>query len=222
MYTDGPNGPPQQMMDKEVHPMKSHMKWFPILVLLVFLVGLAGTADAHWRLFGHRHRCHSHCWCRSYVVPTWYGYGMVHGGYGWLAPYIVNPVPAGYAAGPYATYSPYVGAGMYGYAGGYYPAGYRYGSGYGNGWTLGWVDTNGLNIRSGPGSGYGVVSRFAYGEQLWIGGRSGDWYYVQAADGSARRGYVHGGYLKLAPNNGAYWPYRSTAVSWYGYPYRPW
>ncbi|MEN6326155.1 MAG: molybdate ABC transporter substrate-binding protein [Syntrophomonas sp.] len=56
-----------------------------------------------------------------------------------------------------------------------------------------------LNLRSGPGTNYGVYKSLAKGTPLTIVKQSGDWYQVQGAD--AKNGYVYGKYLALSASS---------------------
>ncbi len=56
-----------------------------------------------------------------------------------------------------------------------------------------------LNLRSGPGTNYGVYKSLANGTPLTIVKQSGDWYQVKGTD--AKNGYVYGKYLALSASN---------------------
>lgn len=61
---------------------------------------------------------------------------------------------------------------------------------------LGFVATQqtGLNIRSGQGLQYRIVSKAAKGEELLLLGKSGLWYHVRLQDGTD--GYAHGDFVQ--------------------------
>ncbi|MBF0499084.1 MAG: SH3 domain-containing protein [Candidatus Riflebacteria bacterium] len=177
---------------------------FSLAFLLIVFTMMTSAAQAH-----HHDRC--------YVVPTYYGYGIIgRPAYGWALPYVVTPysVAPGYV--PYATYNRNYYGPYYGYPGypGYsnpYGIPYNYSSsteGYAHsGSTLGQVVTASLNVRSTPGkaqsgdSDSNVIGVLAQGERVWVLGSSGDWFLVQSADGRPIRGYVHGGYIQAINGN---------------------
>ncbi|MBU1568287.1 MAG: SH3 domain-containing protein [Proteobacteria bacterium] len=55
-----------------------------------------------------------------------------------------------------------------------------------------------LNVRSGPGTRYRVVSNLYRDDIVEIGGMDGEWYYVQLPDGSY--GWIMRGYIRLHRN----------------------
>ncbi|MCL6634886.1 MAG: N-acetylmuramoyl-L-alanine amidase [Peptococcaceae bacterium] len=52
-----------------------------------------------------------------------------------------------------------------------------------------------LNVRTGPGTGYGIVTQVGLGERLPVLDRSGDWYKVQLSRGGS--GWVAGWLVKI-------------------------
>lgn len=60
-------------------------------------------------------------------------------------------------------------------------------------WLTGTVTGSGVNLRSGPGTGYDVVATLSLGANAEIKGKSGGWYQVQTDNGT---GYVSGDYLQ--------------------------
>lgn len=85
--------------------------------------------------------------------------------------------------------------------------------------TTGEVLATVLNIRSGPGTTYTVITKLPQGTKVLVTGQTGDWYRVTLSDG--RVGYASSPYIKL------YAPTRqqkidlltSTATSLVGTPY---
>jgi len=57
------------------------------------------------------------------------------------------------------------------------------------------VNGNAVNIRSGPGTGNGVIAQVNQGNTLSVLGQSSDWYHVKLADGST--GWVAGWLISL-------------------------
>ena len=54
-------------------------------------------------------------------------------------------------------------------------------------WLAGQIDGSGVNMRSGPGTGYGVVAVLSRGATVTLAGKSGDWYKVKRG---GQTGYV--------------------------------
>lgn len=55
-----------------------------------------------------------------------------------------------------------------------------------------------VNLRSGPGTSFGIVTKVPEGEKVYpIGeaGNNGDWYHVRTAKGDT--GYIHKSYITL-------------------------
>lgn len=123
----------------------------------------------------------------NYVIPTYYGYGLVQRPARDVAPYVV-PGWAPWYPGYAARYPGYAWNGYYPW-----PAGSP-GTGY-NGYTVGEITCESLRVRSGPSTGDGVLGTVVQGERVWVMGQSGNWYLIQAASGL--RGYAHGGYVQL-------------------------
>jgi uncharacterized protein YraI len=59
-------------------------------------------------------------------------------------------------------------------------------------WCVGTVTGSGVNIRSGPGTGYGVIATVSKNTSLTIVGKSGSWYQVQYG---SQKGYISGDYF---------------------------
>lgn len=162
---------------------------------------------------------------RRYVIPTWYGYGVVSQNVGFVSPYILSPtfppsMHPGYlpyylpSQDPayYSAYRPWNPAGVTGP--GYYtqtPAGSFAPSWDGTAWvyrqarpagTAGVPLTN-LNLRADPGFGSrrnrdrNVIGSVARGEPLYVLGRCGDWYYVQSTSQPQKYGYAYARYIQL-------------------------
>ncbi len=144
---------------------------------------------------------------RSYVVPTWYGYGMVQRGSPVLRPYLVPTYYSGnpyfYGPFPFDTYGFYSPA-YYGNTDYYYYYNYPYGQTTGWAPVYGWVKNNRLNLRSGPGRNTKSIGTLVYGERLWIYGKSGNWYFVRSINRPGTNGYVHSDYVTLG------YPYYSS------------
>ncbi len=162
---------------------------------------------------------------RRYVIPTWYGYGVVSQNVGVISPYILSPtfhpsMHPGYlpyylpSQDPayYSAYRPWNPAGVTG-PGYYYqtPAGSLAPAWDGTAWvyrqarptgTSGVPLTN-LNLRADPGFGSSrnrdrnVIGSVIRGEPLYILGRYGDWYYVQSASQPQKYGYAYARYIQL-------------------------
>jgi len=169
---------------------------------------------------------------RGIVVPTAWGYGVVNSGisypwpaYGYLGMYPAVPVPSAQIPAPAwngFNWSYYNGAyGNPGYAAGY-PA---YQNSYTPMNTVAAVACN-LNVRSEPyvagkkKRNSNVVGSLNTGEQVYILGRYGNWFFIQSAYHPVRRGYVYGSYLRFYQNNWptsnytAFYPSQFHARSW--------
>jgi Uncharacterized protein with a bacterial SH3 domain homologue len=59
-------------------------------------------------------------------------------------------------------------------------------------WCAASINGSGVNFRSGPGTGYGTLGSFSYGDTVTITGRSGDWYAVRSG---SKNGYVKSSYV---------------------------
>ncbi len=59
-------------------------------------------------------------------------------------------------------------------------------------WLAGQVNGSGVNMRSGPGTGYGVVAVLSRGAVVTLAGKSGDWYKVKRG---SQTGYVSASYI---------------------------
>lgn len=168
------------------------------------------------------------CFCvseaRNVVVPTYYGYGVVSPGGGYIHPYIYGCSAPYLPPNYYSTYRNAVFPGSYHpyYSTGYYPyyAGYfGYGQPYWNGsyWTYtpaGYamaVTTASLNLRSSPqksgrkGKNSNVIAGLSYGEQVYVLGRAGNWFLVQTVAAPLRRGYAYSSYLQTL--GAVQWPW---------------
>ncbi|MBF0544550.1 MAG: SH3 domain-containing protein [Candidatus Riflebacteria bacterium] len=161
---------------------------------------------------------------KNYVIPTWYGYGVIANTNDWVRPYIVSNPSAAPWTYSYNWLSPNAYAPI--------PAAYSPQPTYANNagsWHLGFVNCEALNVRSSPEVGNGndhdsnVIGAMGYGERVWVYGKKGDWYYVQSASGRPLVGYVHSDYIKLAnyPTNGGYtynnfYPYNYSSYPYYG------
>jgi hypothetical protein len=176
-----------------------------LLLVLVFALSAVSVAQA-----------------RNYVYPTWYGYGMAEKNSGVVRPYVVPGTPytyphyySSYAPTYYSNYSgyaphypyyssfyPYYSAAVYG-SSMYYPfssvpyASY-WGSQFPYGATLGAVNTRSLNVRSAPSKGRNVLGSLVNGEQVWIYGRNGNWYYIRSVSRPHLVGYSYGDYFTLS------------------------
>ena len=179
---------------------------FGRILLAVLLLTVLATSAAH---------------ARNYVYPTWYGYGMSEKNSGVVRPYVVPGTPytyphyySSYAPTYYSNYSgyypyypyynsfyPYYTAAMYG-SSMYYPYSSipttQWGSQFPWGATLGAVNAKSLNVRSGPSRGRNVLGSLANGEQVWIYGRNGNWYYIRSVSRPHIVGYSYGDYFNLA------------------------
>ena len=178
-----------------------------ILVAMVILSG--GAAEAR----------------RGSVVPTEWGYGVVNTGapyiwpaYGYLGMHPAVPVAAAQMPAPAwngANWSYYQGY----YAGTGYQNGYNPISGRA-------VVASNLNVRSEPyvsgrkKRNSNVIASLNAGEQVYVLGRSGNWYFIQSAYMPLRRGYVYGSYLNFYQNNlpgsqySGYYPPQVYARGW--------
>ncbi len=151
---------------------------------------------------------------RGIVVPTAWGYGVVNSpapyiwpAYGYLGMHPAMPIPSARMPAPAwngANWSYYNG----GYAWGGYQAGYYPQNGYYQMNALAAVACN-LNVRSEPyvagrkKRNSNVIGSLNTGEQVYVLGRSGNWFFIQSAYLPLRRGYVYGSYLRFYQNN---WP----------------
>lgn len=70
----------------------------------------------------------------------------------------------------------------------------RYAGADASSWCVGSVSGSGVNMRSGPGTSYSVVTTLDKGAALTIKGKSGDWYQVSAGSDS---GYIRGDYVSV-------------------------
>ncbi len=61
-------------------------------------------------------------------------------------------------------------------------------------WGTGYVTTSALNLRTGPGTGYGVITVLGYGTQGTIVGQANGWYNIQTVVGT---GWVIGTYFSV-------------------------
>ena len=77
---------------------------------------------------------------------------------------------------------------------------YEYASVTENNTTLGtgYINASNVNMRSGTGTGYSVITTLGYGTKLTAISKSGDWYYVELANGT--KGYVYADYVTLDKN----------------------
>lgn len=57
------------------------------------------------------------------------------------------------------------------------------------------VTGNGVNFRTGPGTGYASIGKFYAGDKITVTGESGNWY---AASASGRSGYVYKTYVRVS------------------------
>lgn len=64
------------------------------------------------------------------------------------------------------------------------------------------IDTNLLNLRSGPGTGYNSISKMRFGETVVITGQSGVWYEITY---HGQYGWAHGDYLSLGGDSWSFW-----------------
>ncbi|MCD8117388.1 MAG: SpoIID/LytB domain-containing protein [Oscillospiraceae bacterium] len=62
-------------------------------------------------------------------------------------------------------------------------------------WCAGSVTASGVNLRSGPGTSYSVVTTLSKGASVTITGQSGDWYKVSAG---SYTGYIKGDYIQAS------------------------
>jgi hypothetical protein len=142
---------------------------------------------------------------RNYVVPTYYGYGVVNSA-AYVRPYISSYYP--YAAPTYAYNGYYYN--YYNVAPVVAPT--NWASTVTPAWNgFNWyyyhnnqvaVSSCNLNIRSEP---YvagkkrtgNVISSLKTGEQVYILGQAGNWYMIQSVLAPLRRGYVYGPYLQF-------------------------
>lgn len=58
------------------------------------------------------------------------------------------------------------------------------------------VSAGNLNVRSGPSTGYGVLTSLSKGSYVTLVSRTGDWWYVRYANG--KYGYCHADYITAA------------------------
>ncbi len=162
---------------------------------------------------------------RNVVVPTYYGYGVINSSAVAVRPYIsaCDPVmvPTYYGAAYYGN--PY-------YQEAYYQAAYHNRAYYHRSYPLVqtcstapvvpawngmfWYYQSGynlaasscnLNIRSAPyvsskKKSSNIIGLLKGGEQAYILGQTGNWYYVQSVHAPLRRGYVSGSYLRFYNN----------------------
>lgn len=174
-------------------------------------------------------------YAKSYVLPTWYGYAASERYSGVVRPYIYPYYPAyfpyysaytpahynsNYAYYPYYPYYgtayPYYAAAIYG-SSMYFPYSYNYsywGSYFPWGATMGIVNASSLNVRSAPNKGSNRIGSFSKGEQVWIYGRNGNWFYVRSISRPHVTGYSYGNYFSVTNHYpytyaypGAYYPY---------------
>lgn len=77
---------------------------------------------------------------------------------------------------------------------------YEYASVNDNNTTLGtgYINASNVNMRSGAGTGYSVITTLGYGTKLTAISKSADWYYVELANGT--KGYVYADYVTLDKN----------------------
>lgn len=81
-------------------------------------------------------------------------------------------------------------------------------------WCAATINANGVNFRSGPGTGYGTLGSFSYGNTVTITGRSGDWYAVRSG---STNGYVKDTYVTPKYKNFAdvsYGQYYTGYIIW--------
>lgn len=90
--------------------------------------------------------------------------------------------------------------------------------------TVGTVTAYALNVRSGPGTGFAVITTVARGTQATVIGQSGGWYNIRLASG--RTGWVSGQYFRVGGTTTAATapaPSASNVVAiarrYVGYPY---
>lgn len=62
----------------------------------------------------------------------------------------------------------------------------------------GYINASNVNMRSGAGTGYSVITTLDYGIKLTAFSKSGDWYYVELENGT--KGYVYADYVTLDKN----------------------
>ena len=77
---------------------------------------------------------------------------------------------------------------------------YEYASVTENNTTLGtgYINASNVNMRSGAGTVYSVITTLGYGTRLTVISKSADWYYVELAN--ATKGYVYADYVTLDKN----------------------
>jgi len=63
-----------------------------------------------------------------------------------------------------------------------------------NGCTGTVTPSSGVNVRSGPSTGYGIVTSVACGASVTVNGRNGDWFSVTA---NGKNGYIRGDLLSV-------------------------
>lgn len=144
---------------------------------------------------------------RSLIVPSAYGYSVVHTS-GRRA---YSPRRTHYYSAYYPGYYPWAQAQLPYYWGGTpaWNGAYWY---YSHGYSLAATSAD-LNIRTEPRvpkkRKANVIGTLRAGEQVYLLGSSGSWYYIQSVYAPLRRGYVHGNYLySSAP---------ATPIAYYAY-----
>lgn len=162
---------------------------------------------------------------RGIVIPTAWGYGVVNGpapyiwpAYGYLGMHPAVAVPAAQMPAP-----AWNGANWSYNNGGYAFSGYQNGLARMN--SIAAVACN-LNIRSEPyvagrkKRNSNVIGSLNTGEQVYVLGRDGNWFFIQSAYMPLRRGYVYGSYLRFYQNNlptshyTAFYPAQLSAQAW--------
>ncbi|HEY9069921.1 MAG TPA: SH3 domain-containing protein [Candidatus Ozemobacteraceae bacterium] len=161
---------------------------------------------------------------RRYVIPTWYGYGTYTAAAPVIHPYIVSPtIPPSMHPSYLPPHLPSQDPLYYSSWRSWNPSGTTLPGYYittttgrlepywdGSSWLYRPSRPSGspgravvdLNLRSEPGFGTGrrrdrnVIGTIRREDPVFVFGRTGDWYYVQSADGRAA-GYVYARYVRL-------------------------
>ena len=100
---------------------------------------------------------------------------------------------------------------IYGYSGGGSGGGGSSGGGYyGSATVTTKYATSGVNVRTGPGTGYGVVTVLGRGAGVTVKSKSGNWYRVSTSTGY--EGYIYKDYLSFGGGGGGYTGAHTTAA----------